>query len=124
MVTIPVRPIVLRLLFLILMLAGFGVLSWLVIRSAIGDAVMSAVERMPNVSPEAKLQWADLAVGFSDRDPLAHLGRGGAYLAAASEEQNEQFLATALVELGEAAKMNPEDFRAWLALGRALDRGV
>ena len=123
MVTIPVRPIVLRLLFLILMLAGFGVLSWLVIRSAIGDAVMSAVERMPNVSPEAKLQWADLAVGFSDRDPLAHLGRGGAYLAAASEEQNEQFLATALVELGEAAKMNPEDFRAWLALGRALDRG-
>lgn len=123
MVTIPIRPIVLRLLFLIPMLAGFGALSWLVVRSAIGDAVMRAVERTPNLPPADKLQWADLAVGLAERDPLTHLGRGGAYLAAASEEQNEQFLATALVELGEAAKMNPEDYRTWLALGRALDRG-
>lgn len=123
MASIPIRPLVLRLLFFILTLVGFGVLSLFVIRLAIGDAVMSAVERTPNLSPEAKLQWADLAVGFAGRDPLARLGRGGAYLAAASEEQNEQLLATALDELREATKMNPEDYRTWLTLGRALDRG-
>jgi len=123
MATISVRPIILRLLLLLAALAAFGVLSWLVASSAIGDAVMRAVERTPNLPPENKLQWADLAVGLANRDPLSHLGRGGVYLSAATEEQNGQFLATALEELRKASNMNPEDYRTWLALGRALDRG-
>lgn len=123
MATISIRPVIVRLLLLVMALAGFGVMSWLVVSSAIGDAVMRAVERTPNLPPEDKLQWADLAVGLAERDPLSHLGRGGAYLSAANEEQNDQFLATALEELRRAAKMNPEDYRTWLALGRASDRG-
>ncbi len=122
MATISVRPIIIRLLLLILALAGFGALSWLVVRSAIGDAVMNAVARTPDLPSEDKLRWADLATGLSESDPLSHLGRGGAYLSVATEEQNEQFLATALAELREATKMNPEDYRTWLAFGRALDR--
>lgn len=123
MATISVRPIIVRLPLLILALAGFGVLSWLVARSAVGDAVMSAVLRTPNLPLEDKLRWADLAAGLAERDPLSHFGRGGVYLSAATEEQNEQFLATALAELREATKTNPEDYRTWLAFGRALDRG-
>lgn len=123
MATISVRPLIVRLPLLILALAGFGALSWLVARSAIGEAVMSAVSRTPNLPTEDKLRWADLAANLAERDPLSHLGRGGAYLSAATEEQNEQFLATALAELREATKTNPEDYRTWLTLGRALDRG-
>lgn len=123
MATISVRPIIVRFPLLILALAGFGALSWLVARTAVGDAVMSAVARTPNLPTEDKLRWADLAAGLAERDPLSHLGRGGVYLSAATEEQNEQFLATALAELREATKTNPEDYRTWLAFGRALDRG-
>ncbi|MEP7337310.1 MAG: hypothetical protein ABI977_06155 [Acidobacteriota bacterium] len=123
MKTISLRPFPLRILFLLATVAGLGALSWLVVRTAIGDSVMTFVERNPNLSSQARLEGADAAVSSAGRDPLMHLGRGGVYLAAANEEQNEAQLATALAELRTAAAMTPEDYRAWMALGRALDRG-
>jgi len=122
MITIPFRPLALRLLLLVLVLAGLVVLSWPIVRAAIGDSVLSFVQRNPNLSPEAQIQGADVAVVYADNDPLAHLGRGRVYLAAANEEQSEERLAAAEDELRQAAKMSPEDYRAWLALGKALER--
>lgn len=68
------------------------------------------------------MKGVDAAASYGARDPLTHLGRGGVYLAAANDEQGEERLATALTELRTAAELNPEDYRAWLSLGRALDR--
>ncbi|MEK7832715.1 MAG: tetratricopeptide repeat protein, partial [Acidobacteriota bacterium] len=107
---------------MILALAGIGVLIWTVARPAIGDSFITFVQRSQELSSEARLQGADTAIGLAERDPLAHLGRGAVYLAAANEEQNEMRLKTALEELRTATKISPEDYRAWLALGRALDR--
>lgn len=89
---------------------------------AIGDSVMTFVQRNPNLSVAARIEGADTAAGYAARDPLMHLGRGGVYLAAADEEQNELRLTTALAELRMAAKLTPEDYRVWLSLGRVLDR--
>lgn len=122
MVTIPLGPIPVRLLLLIAALAGIGWLMWIVARPALGDSFITFVQRSPDLSLEARLQGADTAISFAERDPLAHLGRGGIYLAAASEEQNEEQLKTALDELRTAARISPEDYRVWLVLGRTLDR--
>ncbi|MFN0112966.1 MAG: tetratricopeptide repeat protein [Blastocatellia bacterium] len=123
MATISVKPIIVRLAFLIAALTGIGALVWTVARSAVGDSFITFVQRSADLSSEARLQGADVAVRFAERDPLVHLGRGGVYLAAANEEQNEERLKTAIAELRTATGLNPEDYRAWLALGRALDRG-
>lgn len=122
MKTISLRLIPLRILFLLVSVAAVAALSWLIIQSAIGDSVLTFVERNPNLSPQARLQGADTAVHYAGRDPRLHLGRGGVYLAAANEEQSEERLTTALSELRTATAMTPEDYRAWMTLGRALDR--
>jgi len=119
---ISLRPIALRILLLLVAVAGLGVLSYLVVRAAIGDSVMTFVERNPNLSPEARLEGADTAASYASSDPRMHLGRGGVYLASANEEQNDAQLATALAELRAAAAMTPDDYRTWMTLGRALDR--
>jgi len=95
MVTVPVRPIPVRLLILILALVGIGMLIWAVARPAIGDGFITFVQRSQDLSPDAKLQGADTAIGLAEHDPLVHLGRGAVYLAAASEEQNEERMKTA-----------------------------
>ena len=120
--TIPIGPLPVRLLLLVLVLAGIGWLTWFVGRSAIGDSFITFVQRSPDLSSEARLQGADAAVRLADRDPLAHLGRGAVYIAAANEELNEDRATTAVAELRSATELCPEDYRAWLALGRALDR--
>lgn len=122
MTTIPLRPIAIRILLLILIVAGLVAISWPIIRAAIGDSVMTFVQRNPNLAPEAQLQGADIATYYAANDPLAHLGRGRVYLAAANDEQSEEKLATSLTELRLATAMSPADYRVWLALGRALDR--
>jgi tetratricopeptide (TPR) repeat protein len=97
-------------------------LLWIVIRAAIGDSVLMFVQRNPNLSQEARMKGVDAAASYGARDPLTHLGRGGVYLASANDEQSEERLATALGELRTAAELNPEDYRTWVSLGRALDR--
>lgn len=122
MITISLRPLPLRLIFLLAAIAGFGILSWFVVRAAIGDSVMTFVERNPNLSSAAQIEGADAAASYDPRNPLIHLGRGEVYLAAATEDQSEARTATALSELRTATAITPEDYRVWLALGRALDR--
>lgn len=122
MTTIPLRPLPIRILFLLLVVAGLGMLSWIAAWAAVGDSVLTFVERNPNLSQEARLTGVDTAASYGARDPLAHLGRGNVYLAAANSEQSEEKLATALQELHTAARLSPEDYRAWVSLGRALDQ--
>jgi tetratricopeptide (TPR) repeat protein len=122
MLSISFRPIIIRLIFLLFMAAGFGLLGWIVGRAAIGDSIMTFVQRSPSLSPESKLEGADLAVKYSPRDPLIHWQRGGVYFNAASEDFEEKRLDVALDELRKAAQISPEDYRVWLSLGRVLDR--
>lgn len=124
MLTINLHPLPVRILFFLLVIAGFGALAWSAVRAGISDSVLMFVQRNPNLSPEARLKGVDAAANYGARDPLAHLGRGNVYLAAANDEQSEERLATALAALQTAAQLNPEDYRAWMALGRALDRAA
>jgi len=122
MASIPLGPIPIRLLLLIFVLIGAGWLTWFVGRSALGDSFITFVQRSPDLSSEARTQGADTAARLAEHDPLVHLGRGTVYLATASEEQNEESVTTAISELRLATEISPEDYRVWLALGRALDR--
>ncbi|MBL8167968.1 MAG: tetratricopeptide repeat protein [Acidobacteria bacterium] len=115
-------PLPLRLLLFVVLLAGCTLLGWFAFQFAAGDSVMTFVQRNPNLAPEAQLAGADAAVAYAPRDPLLHLRRGGVYLNAANEDLSEERLATALNELRTATRLSPEDYRNWLALGRALDR--
>jgi Flp pilus assembly protein TadD len=123
MITIPLRPIPIRIIFLLALITGLTPLIWFVIRTAIGDSVMTFVERKPDLSLEARVEGADLALKYSPRDPLVRWRRGGVYLKAANEELDESRVAAAIEEFRAAARMSPDDYRVWLALGRALDRG-
>jgi len=123
MISIPLRPIPIRILFLLALAAGLGWLGWQIVRTAIGDGVMTYVQRAPNLAVASQIEGADMARAYSPNDPLIHWQRGGVYLNAASEEQEESRLAVALDELQYATRKSPEDYRVWLSLGRALDRG-
>jgi tetratricopeptide (TPR) repeat protein len=122
MITISFRPIFLRIIFLLSLASGLGLLGWIVVHTAIGDSIMTYVRRNPALSLEGRLEGIDLAVKYSPRDPLVHWSRGGVYFSAANEELKEERLPTALDELRKAAQMSPEDYRVHLALGRVLDR--
>lgn len=122
MITIPLRPLPVRILFLLAMAAGFASLCWVVTRAAIGDSVMTFVQRSQKISIEAQIEGADMALKYAPRYPLIHWRRGGVYLKAANEELDESQVRVAIDEFREAARMSPDDYRAWLALGRALDR--
>jgi tetratricopeptide (TPR) repeat protein len=113
---------IVRIVFLLILVAGFGALGWVVVRTAIGDSVMTFVQRSSSLSPEARIEGADMAAKYSPRDPLIHWQRGGVYFEAASEDFAERRLEAAIAELRKAAQMSPEDYRVWLSLGRALDR--
>ncbi len=123
MLIVPLRSWPVRLVFLLLLIAGFTLLGWVVVRSTIGDGYMTYAQRNPNLSIEDQLKGADIALAYSPRDPLIHWRRGGVYLNAANEEVTESRLAIALDELRAATRMSPDDYRVWLALGRGLDRG-
>ncbi|MGH9768087.1 MAG: tetratricopeptide repeat protein [Blastocatellia bacterium] len=122
MITIPLRPIPIRILLLLAFAAGFAALGWVVIRSAIGDSVMTFVQRGPKLSLEAQIEGADMALKYSPRDPLIRWRRGGVYLNAANEEMEESRLEVAIEELRAATRLSQDDYRVWLSLGRALDR--
>ncbi len=121
-ITISFRPILLRIIFLLLLASCLGLLGWIVVNSAVGDSIITYVRRNPALSLEGRLEGVDLAVKYSPRDPLVHWSRGGIYFSAANEELMEERLVTALDELRRAAQMSPEDYRIHLALGRVLDR--
>ena len=122
MISISFRPIIVRLLLILVMAVGLGYLSWMAIRTAIGDSLVTYVQRTPKLSAEAKMQGVDMAVRYSPADPMTRWMRAGVYFNAANEELMEDKMQTSIDELRGAAKMSPEDYRVWLALGRVLDR--
>jgi tetratricopeptide (TPR) repeat protein len=122
MISIPIRPVALRLALLLTLAGVLGWLALTVSRAAVGDSIATYVERNPNLSAAARLQGTDAAVKYAPHDPLVRWQRGGVYLTAAAEEQTEAYLQTAVADLREAARLSPADYRLWLTLGRALER--
>ncbi len=122
MVKISLRPFIVRLSLLLVLAAGLGLLGWFIARAAIGDSYMTYVERSAVLSTEGRMEGADLAIKFSPHDPLVHWQRGGVYFNAAIEDLADEHLGVAVEELRRAARMNPEDYRVWLTLGRVLDQ--
>ncbi len=122
MITIPLRPIPVRIIFLLALIAGLTPLGWVVVRTAIADSVMTYVRLDPKLSVEAQIEGADMALKYSPNNPLVRWRRGGVYLKAANEEIEESRLEVAIDEFRESTRTSPEDYRTWLALGRALDR--
>src|SRR5262245_61699477 len=122
MVTITIRPIILRIFFLLSLVSGFGLLGWFIIRAAIGESIISYVQQDQRLSLEARLKGAALASRYAPRDQTIHWQRGGVYSFAASEEPMESRIVTARNELRQATELSPEDYRVWLSLGRVLDR--
>ncbi len=123
MITIPLGPLPVRVILLVALLAGLSVLGGGAVRSAVSDLLMTFVVPSPTVSLEDQVQWADVALKYSPRDPFIRLKHGGVYLKAANEKMEESWRETAVDEFRAATKMSPDDYRVWLALGRALDRG-
>lgn len=122
MISISIRPVALRWALLLVLFTVFGWLGWTITRAAIGDSISSYAERSPDLSNEARMRGADTAVSYAPQDPLVHWRRGGVYLKAAADEQNDALLPTAVAELRAATQASPNDHRLWLTLGRALER--
>lgn len=122
MISIPIRPIWLRLVILLALSGVFGTLGWLLVRAAIGASISTYLGRNPNLTNTARLAGADSAARYAAQDPFVRWQRGATYLAVAAEEDTERLLPQAVAELREAARLSPADYRIWLALGRALDR--
>src|SRR5215475_13908833 len=123
MITIPLGPLPVRVLFLVSLLAGLSILGWVTIRSAVIDLLMTFVVPSPKLSLEDQIEWADMASKYSPHDPLIRLKRGAVYLKVANEKMEESLRDTAIDEFRAATLMSKDDYRVWLALGRALDRG-
>jgi len=123
MITIPLGPLPVRVLFLVSLLAGLSILGWVTIRSAVSDLLMTFVVPSPKLSLEDQIEWADMASKYSPHDPLIRLKRGAVYLKVANEKMEESLRDTAIDEFRAATLMSKDDYRVWLALGRALDRG-
>lgn len=120
--SISIRPWPLRVVLGLGVAAGLILVSWQIVRIAIGASVMTFVQRSVDLAPESRLEGAEIARRWAPDDPIVRYGVGGVYLAAATTEQSEVRLKAALEELRTAARLSPEDYRVWLALGRALDR--
>jgi len=122
MITIGLRPIIARLALFLLLLAVVVVAGRRIVLTALSESFYSYVERTPALSITAQLEAMDKAVSYAPFNPQARLQRGGRYLAAATEEGNDEWAALSIQELRRAVELAPTDYRASLALGRALDR--
>lgn len=99
----------LLLLPLILSLAG----AWFSVRWLIGNTIAE------NLSPDERgLENARLAVGLAPLDPLAH------WTLAEVEQRNLSLEQPnlSLTEYDQAVRLAPNDYRFWLALGRAFEQ--
>ena len=119
---IPIRLWPLRIGLLLALVALCGWLGWTLVRLALGDSLVTALQRAPNLAAQTRLATADDAAAYSSADPLVRWERGAAYLAAANEEQNNAYAQTAVNELRAATALSPRDARIWLAYGKALAR--
>lgn len=120
--SLSIHPVPLRVILLLALAASLGWLGWMQARAALGNGYSTFVERNPNLASEERLQGVDKAVAYAPHDPLVRWQRGENYLKAATEDQAETHLPTAIAELRAATRLSPNDYRLWLALGRALER--
>ena len=119
---IPIRLWPLRIGLLLALVALCGWFGLTLIRMALGDGLVTALQRAPNLAAKTRLATADDAAAYSPADPLVRWERGATYLAAANEEQNNAYAQTAVSELRAATALSPRDARIWLAYGKALAR--
>src|SRR5262249_62396737 len=111
------------IIFLVSLLAGLSFLGWITIRSVVSDLLITFVVPSPKLSLEDQIQWADIALKYSPRDPLIRWRWGGVYLKAANEKMEESWREAAICEVRAAARVRPDDYRRRRALGRAPGRG-
>ena len=100
---------VLTLLPLVLALTG----AWFSVRWFIGNTIAETISR-----DDRGLEMARLAVGLAPGDPLTHwtlaeLEQGRASLGEANQS---------VTEYEQAVRLAPQDYRFWLALGRAREQ--
>lgn len=122
MTTIPLRPAPLRLIVVAALAAGLGFLCWTIARTAFGSSLMTFAQRAAEITPESRVDAAQIARKYAPEDPLVRYGAGGILMNTATSEFNEKLVNDAVDELALAAKLSPLDYRMWLALGRGLDR--
>lgn len=113
-----------RLIFLSGLAALLGWLSWLCIRTAIGDSLVTYARRAVEADQETRLQAVQAAADYVSDDPSVRFQSGLVYLDAFKSGADEKNLANAIRELRAAARINPEDYRIWLALSRALEQST
>lgn len=123
MTSVSIRPLPLRITLLLALTAAFAALSWFVVWEALGHSFVTFAARASDLTPEARLSGADTGARLAAHDPFVHYVKGSLYLAAALDESIAPRLAAAVAALQVAARLSPEDYRIWLALGRALERG-
>lgn len=120
MFTITLKPLALRLLFLLLLFSLLAGLSWHLIRTAIGDSLVTYARRSVELDSATRIQAAAAAVRYAPDDPTTRYQSGLVYLEATADDIDGKNLDMAIQELRTAARLNPEDFRVWLMLGQAL----
>jgi len=122
MTTIPLRSAPLRLIVVAGLALGLGLLCWTVVRTAFGSSLMIFAQRAAEITPESRVEAAQVARKYAPEDPVVRYGAGGILMNTASTELNEKLMNDAVDELRLAAKLSPLDYRMWLSLGRGLDR--
>lgn len=122
MFSIRLKHPVLRAVLLLQLITVLVWLSWLSLRTAAGDSLATFALRMKELDKGVRLQTAAAAVRYAPNDPLTRFRAGLTQLEISSEDFDEATLTTAIEQLRAAARLAPEDYRIWLALGRALSR--
>ena len=109
-----------------LLLAGIFVITiavgWFVVRTATADQWSTIANTNSELDVATKLATTDIAVQFASQVPKLHYQRGQTYLGLALGEETDARLKEAIASFHAAARLSPEDYRIWIALGQALDR--
>jgi cytochrome c-type biogenesis protein CcmH/NrfG len=105
----PIRRVLVLLPLLFVLVGG-----WFSVRWYIGNTIAEYV----NPDDRTALDTARLAVGMAPGDPLTHWALALAEQNRLSADQSNQSIS----EFEQAVKLSPNDYRFWLALGRALEQ--
>ncbi len=124
MFTLSFRHPLLRASFLLALVALLAWLSWVITRTALGDSLATFGRRVIELDETTRLDAATAAVRYANDDPGTRLQSALVWFDAASNDPGGKNLTTAIQELRAAAKLNPQDYRGWLWLGRALEQSA
>ncbi|HZS06239.1 MAG TPA: hypothetical protein VFD58_15465 [Blastocatellia bacterium] len=128
MLTISLKSPLLRVVFLITLSVPLVWVSRLIVRAAIGNSFATFARRAEEVDETARLEAADIALRYAADDPDTRRESALVHFSAAvtsnadEPDKGDGNLAAAIRELLAAARISPEDYRVWLALGRAEAR--